>query len=90
MRTLSNTFAVALIAAVAGASLLAPTNAEAGKVGKDVVQKNFDFATPHDGYEGFSNVGGFCSYYKTPIRVCKKVRGGKKCKKVWRLTQTCQ
>lgn len=88
----TNIFVFALMTAVAGGSMLITSDAEAGKKNRDVQIQNYDFDTPHDGFEGFDNTGGYCSYRKTPKRVCSYKKNGKKvCKiKGWTLTQICQ
>ena len=88
----TNVFVLALMTAVAGGSMLIASDAEAGKKRNDVQIQHYHFDTPHDGFEGFDNTGGYCSYRKTPKRVCVYTKRGKKvCKiKGWTLTQICQ
>ncbi|MGH1417361.1 MAG: hypothetical protein ACRBCJ_00715 [Hyphomicrobiaceae bacterium] len=92
LKIFSNVFALALVGAVAGGSMLITSDAEAGKGKRDVIVQTYDFATPHEGFEGFDNTGGYCSYRKEPKRICFYTSSGKrKCKvKGWRLVQICQ
>ncbi len=84
-------FAIVLSLSVAGGLTLSVPDAEAKK-GRDVQEQSYDFKEPHDGFEGFDNTGGYCSYRKVPKRVCTVRKNGKRVCKVkgWTLTQICQ
>ncbi|MGH1417362.1 MAG: hypothetical protein ACRBCJ_00720 [Hyphomicrobiaceae bacterium] len=91
VRTTTKCLAVFLSMSVAG-GLMAVTPVAEAKKGRDVQEQSYDFKEPHEGFEGFDNTGGYCSYRKVPKRVCKVRKNGKRVCKVkgWTLTQICQ
>lgn len=88
---LRNTFAFAVAAvAVAGATLITGSAAEAGGRGKDVYVQDYKFDKPMHGYSGHSGAY-YCDYQRLPDRKCTVDRNGnEKCAIVgWTLREMC-
>ena len=74
-------------------SMLAASQAEARRYGKEYYSETYDTGSrPARGYEGFLFPDYYCSYKRYPKRVCSTDRrGNETCRvKGWTLEQTCQ
>ena len=89
MKTVSQTLAAAALAAIAGASLFAATDANAGgHRGREIFIQDYTFDKPMHGYSGHAG-NQYCDYQRLPNRQCDA--NGQNCRIVsWTLREMCQ